>query len=96
MFPGLTLGRPLTAAALSEALAKHGIPPLNGRNGTLQQIFREAPPQLLARSLGITPATALKHAALAGADWTAYAADRARSSGSTTIGLSAAIRSIRA
>jgi hypothetical protein len=76
----MTLPLPrLTTTATTEAIARKPSAEamLAGRNGTLRQIFREASPQMLARSLGITPATALKHAALAGADWTAYAADRA-------------------
>jgi hypothetical protein len=80
VFPGNSPGRHLTAAVLADALARHGVPSRAGRTGTWQQLFREGPPQLLARSLGISPATALKHAALAGSDWTAYAADRSRRS----------------
>ena len=63
------------------ANASAGIPVRASRNGTWQQLVREAPPSVLAEALGISPKTAMQHAARAGADWLRYAAltERARS-----------------
>lgn len=44
-----------------------------GKAGTWQQLVREAPPSIIAEALGISPVTAMKHAARAGTDWLKYA-----------------------
>jgi hypothetical protein len=70
LFPG----RHLTAQKLRDCLREAGIPPLASRSTTWQQLVRQAPPQVLAEALGISATAALRHAARAGANWTAYAA----------------------
>lgn len=81
LFPGGMPGRPITAASIVLQLRTVGIPVRPSRNGTWQQLVREAPPSVLAEALGISPKTAMQHAARAGADWLRYAAltERARS-----------------
>lgn len=74
VFPGGMPGRPITAASMVLKLRTDGIPVRPSRNGTWQQLVREAPPSLLAEALGISPKTAMQHAARAGADWLRYAA----------------------
>lgn len=53
-------------------------PVLAARNATWQQLTRQAPPQVLADALGISPATAMRHADQAGSDWARYAATTSR------------------
>lgn len=55
-------------------LRNAGIPVLAARNATWQHLVRQAPPQVLAAALGISPATAMRHADRAGSDWARYAA----------------------
>jgi hypothetical protein len=76
LFPGGMPGRPVTAASIVLALRTAGIPVRAARNGTWQQLVREAPPSVLAEALGISPKTAMQHAERAGADWLRYAALR--------------------
>lgn len=45
---------------------------LAGRTGTWLQLVRDAPPSVLAEALGIFPATAMRHAELAGSDYLSY------------------------
>lgn len=76
LFPGGMPGRPVTAASIVLALRTAGIPVRASRNGTWQQLVREAPPSVLAAALGISPKTAMQHAERAGSDWLRYAALR--------------------
>jgi hypothetical protein len=48
------------------------------RHNTWLQPVREAPPAVLAQTLGISPRTAMQHATRAGTDYQAYAASRSR------------------
>jgi hypothetical protein len=64
----------LHPTTLLVTLRQAGIPVRAARNTTWQQLVRDAPPQVLANALGINPATAMRHAERAGADWTRYAA----------------------
>jgi hypothetical protein len=41
-----------------------------------RELVRQAPPAVLADALGVSAGTAMRHAFLAGADWSAYAAHR--------------------
>ncbi|MGH2690137.1 MAG: hypothetical protein ACRDKW_15225, partial [Actinomycetota bacterium] len=66
-------GRPVNIGYLVNELTAAGVPVMGARNGTWQQLVREAPPNVPARALGISPLTAMKHAARAGTDWLRYA-----------------------
>ncbi|MFR9802652.1 hypothetical protein ACL02T_10155 [Pseudonocardia sp. RS010] len=72
LFPGQVPGEHLSRTTLLAALRGAGIPVRAARNTTWQQLVREAPPQVLADALGISPATAMKHAQRAGSDWARY------------------------
>jgi hypothetical protein len=78
LFPGGMPGQHLHIHRASDALRTAGIPALAARNSTWLQLVREAPPAVLARTLGISPRTAMQHATRAGTDYQAYAAQRAR------------------
>jgi hypothetical protein len=78
LFPGGMPGQHLHIHRASDALRTAGIPVLAARNSTWLQLVREAPPAVLARTLGISPRTAMQHATRAGTDYQAYAAERAR------------------
>lgn len=73
LFPGVSPGRHLSVGSLVVALRAAGIPALAGRTATWTDLVRDAPPQVLARALGISPTTAMGHAARASADWASYA-----------------------
>ena len=55
------------------------------RRTTWQQLVRDAPPQVLADTLGISPKTAMHYAEQAAADWTRYVGLRARPAGSAEL-----------
>lgn len=78
LFPGGMPGQHLHIHQASDALRTAGIPVLAARNCTWHELVREAPPALLAQSLGVTPRTAMQHATRAGTDYQIYAATRAR------------------
>lgn len=72
LFPGTQPGKHLGSGYLSTRLRWAGLPVLGGRSSALQVLAREVPPPVLARSLGIDPATIMKHAQLAGSDYVEY------------------------
>ena len=74
LFPGGMPGDHLDRNHLLAVLRSAGIPVLAARNATWQRLVREAPPQVLAAALGISPATVMRHAGQAGSDWARYAA----------------------
>jgi hypothetical protein len=74
LFPGGMPGDHLDRGYLLGVLRDAGIPVLATRNTAWQQLTRQAPPQVLADALGISPATAMRHACQAGSDWARYAA----------------------
>ena len=76
LFPGIMPGQHLDTKSVLDTLRAAGIPVRATRNTTWQQLVRAAPPQVLARALGISPMTAMQHAERAGSDWARYAADR--------------------
>jgi integrase len=78
LFPGGMPSQHLHIHRASDALRTAGIPVLAARNSTWLQLVREAPPAVLARTLGISPRTAVQHATRAGTDYQLYAASRAR------------------
>lgn len=76
LFPSTAPGQHLPAALISERLKTHGIPAQLGRTAAWRHMVRDAPPSVLAELLGLSPATAMRHADLAGANFTRYAALR--------------------
>ena len=74
LFPSTAPGKHLPAALVSERLKAYGIPAQLGRAAAWRQMVRDAPPSVLAELLGLSPATAMRHANLAGANFTRYAA----------------------
>jgi hypothetical protein len=55
---------------------QHGIPARASRLAAWRELVRQSPPAVLADALGGSPGTAMRHAVLAGADWSAFAAHR--------------------
>lgn len=78
LFPGLSPGRPLTAARLGDRLRRLGIPTMAGRRAALMHLGARIPAAVLADLLGIAPTTAVRWVRAAGGDWTTYAAEVAR------------------
>lgn len=76
LFPSTTPGQHLAAALISKRLKAQGIPAQLGRTAAWRHMVRDAPPSVLAELLGVSPATAMHHADLAGANFTRYAALR--------------------
>jgi hypothetical protein len=74
LFPGGMPGDHLDRNHLLTVLRTAAIPVLAARNASWQHLVRQAPPQVLAAALGISPATAMRHAGQAGSDWARYAA----------------------
>ncbi|MFB7457015.1 hypothetical protein [Streptomyces sp. NPDC056188] len=73
LFPGFMPGRPMHVYAVASILRAIGIRPLAARSRTWLQMVREAPPSVLADTLGISAATAMRYAERAGTDFLAYA-----------------------
>jgi hypothetical protein len=61
---------------LVRVLHQLGIPVRASRLAAWRELVREAPPAVLAGAPGVSPGTALRHAFLGGANWSAYAARR--------------------
>lgn len=81
LFPGHIPGQHIYRESMLRALRGHGLPARAARNITWQQLVRQAPPQVVAKALGISPTTAMEYAERAGSDWARYAAGaRLRSS----------------
>ncbi|WJJ14429.1 Fis family transcriptional regulator (plasmid) [Prescottella equi] len=76
LFPGRMPGEHINRQTMLDALRNAGVPVRAARNTSWQQLVREAPPQVLAKALGVSATTAMRHAERAGSDWTRYAADR--------------------
>lgn len=74
LFPSPAPGQHLPAALISERLKEHGIPAQLGRTAAWRHMVREAPPSVLAELLGLSSATAMRHAELAGSNFARYAA----------------------
>lgn len=72
LFPGVIPGQHLSTLRLVDALRDAGIPVNATRRTTWQQLVRDAPPQVLVDTLGISPKTAMPYAEQAAADWTRY------------------------
>lgn len=76
VFPGARPGQHLSPQHVRAALREIGAPALSSRTATWRQLVIDGPPAVLAEALGVSPATAMRHATLAGADFLAYAATR--------------------
>ena len=78
LFPGLDPGRPLGANRLGQRLRSLGLEPAPGRRAALSHLAANLPAAMLARLLGISPATAVRWVGAVGGDWTSYAAQLVR------------------
>jgi hypothetical protein len=76
LFPGQLAGEHRSYRRLVRVLHQLGIPARASRLAAWREMVREAPPAVLADALGLSPGTAMRHASLGGADWSAYAAHR--------------------
>jgi hypothetical protein len=76
LFPGQLAGEHRSYRRLVRVLHQLGIPARASRLATWRELIRQAPPAVLAEALGVSPGTAMRHAFLSGADWSAYAARR--------------------
>jgi len=76
LFPGQFAGEHCSYRRLVRVLHQLGIPARASRLAAWRQLVREAPPAVLAVALGVSPGTAVRHAFLGGANWSAYAARR--------------------
>lgn len=76
LFPGQLAGEHRSYRRLVRVLHQLGIPARVTRLATWRELARQAPLAVLADALGVSPGTAMRHAFLGGADWSAYAARR--------------------
>ena len=76
LFPGQLAGEHRSYRRLVRVLHQLGIPARASRLAAWRELVRNAPPAVLADALGVSPGTAMRHAFLGGADWSAYAARR--------------------
>ena len=80
LFPGGLPGQPITAARLGQRLRNLGIYAMANRRAALTDLAAQLPAAVLADLLHLSPRTAVHWARQAGADWSGYAADLARTS----------------
>src|SRR2546421_5276053 len=73
LFPGQLAGDHRSYRRLVRVLHQLGIPARASRLAAWRELVRQAPPAVLADALGVSPGTAMCHAFLGGADWSAYA-----------------------
>ncbi len=78
LFPGGLPGKPITAPRLGSRLRTLGIYTQTGRRAALLDLAAQLPAAVLADLLGLTPGTAVRWMRQAGGDWSAYAAELAR------------------
>jgi hypothetical protein len=76
LFPGQLAGEYRSYRRLVRVLHQLGIPARASRLAAWRELARQAPPAVLADALGVSAGTAMRHAVLVGADWSAYAAHR--------------------
>jgi hypothetical protein len=76
LFPGQLAGEHRSYRRLVRVLDQLGIPVRASRLAAWRELVRQAPPAVLADALGVSAATAMRHAFLGSADWSAYAARR--------------------
>jgi len=75
LFEGLHPGRPFNASQLGARLRRLSIEPQAGRRGALIHLAATLPAAVLARTLNLTPLTAVRWVKVAGGDWNNYAAE---------------------
>ena len=78
LFPGSMPGQPITANWLSQRLRALGIHARASRRATLTDLAAQLPAAVLADLLHLAPGTAVHWTRDAGADWSRYAAELAR------------------
>jgi len=78
LFPGGMPGRPITASRLGQRLRILGIYAMAGRRAALTDLAAQLPAAVLADVLYLAPGTAVRWTHQAGADWSGYAAQIAR------------------
>jgi hypothetical protein len=76
LFPGQRVGQPLMPIGLRRQLHELGIPLTQARTAAFRQLVLQAPPPVVARSLGFDYGTATEHAIAAGGTWNRYPAAR--------------------
>ena len=76
LFPGQLAGEHRSYRRLVRVLHQLGIPARATGWPPGASSSANAPPAVLADALGVSPGTAMRHAFLGGADWSAYAARR--------------------
>jgi hypothetical protein len=76
LFPGQRVGQPLMPIGLRRQLHELGIPLTQARTAAFRQLVLQAPPPVVARSLGFDYGTATEHAIAAGGNWNRYPAAR--------------------
>ena len=74
--PGQLAGQHRSYRRLVRVLDQLGIPVRASRLAAWRELTRQAPPAVLADALGISAGTAMRHAFLGSASWSAYAARR--------------------
>ena len=74
--PGQLAGQHRSYRRLVRVLDQLGIPVRASRLAAWRELARQAPPAVLADALGVSAGTAMRHAFLGGASWSAYAARR--------------------
>ena len=78
LLPGMRLDAPLSHEHYRRRLKKIGITALPARTGALASLAAQMPPAILADLLGLSESSAAHWCALAGGDWTSYAAHAPR------------------
>ena len=78
LFPGSLPGQPITASRLGQRLNILGIYAMAGRRAALTDLAAQLPAAVLADLLHLSPGAAVRWMHDAGADWTRYAAELAR------------------
>jgi hypothetical protein len=71
LFPEQLAGEHRSYGRLVRVLHQLGIPARSNRLAAWRELARQAPPAVLADALKISPGTAMRHAFLGGADWSA-------------------------
>ena len=76
LFPGQRVGQPLMPIGLRRQLHELGIPLTQARTAAFRQLVLQAPPPVVARSLGFDYGTPTEHSIAAGGTWNRYPAAR--------------------
>jgi hypothetical protein len=74
LFPGQLAGDHRSYRRLVRVLHQFGIPARTSRLAAWRELVRNAPPAVLAGALGVSAGTAIRHAVLGSAGWSAYVA----------------------